>query len=367
MIDPFDVSSLAALRRDYTEKVVSAGLSLVEARAKAVKKFGNRAGALVADVAGIEQASGQAVAAYKAGRIRQQLDGGTLIADLCCGIGGDSMALAGCGLEVLAVDRDPLRAWMAGSNGGRSVRPICADVSTLAIDGLPIHIDPARRSEGTGRRAWRLEDYQPGPEVIDALIKQSPAAAIKLSPGVDVDELPWPGEVEFISDRGRLVQAVLWAGSFARDERCATLISEGGVDVLSGTPVSPAYAAIGQYLYTFDASIERADLIGPLSELVDAPAVHPKLGLLTSDRAIESPWLTGFEFIETLPWRPKKVKQWLKANDGGLVEVKTRGKACDPDVEQRRLRGEGSTVYTVFVLRFDTKVQALITKRIATP
>ena len=86
--------------------------------------------------------------------------------------------------------------------------------------------------------------------------------------------------------------------------------------------------------------------------------------MLTSDRVIDSPWTTAFEMIETLTRRPKKVSQWLKANDGGLVEVKTRGKACDPDQEQRRLRNDGATTYTVFVLRFDTKVQALVTKRL---
>jgi len=97
---------------------------------------------------------------------------------------------------------------------------------------------------------------------------------------------------------------------------------------------------------------------------LDAPMVHPKLGLLTSDRVIDSPWVTGFELIERQPWRPKRVRQWLAAHDAGLIEVKTRGKACDPDKEQQRLRGAGDTPYTVFVLRFDTKVQALITKRI---
>ena len=363
-IDPSDVSAIASLRRDYPADQVSVALSLVEARAKAAGKFGQRGQTLVADVAGVEQASSTRVAAYKANRIRQQLCSGAAIADLCCGIGGDSMALGDAELDVLAVDRDPLRVWMTRQNSGASLRGVCADVAGLALDGLPIHLDPARRNEGTGRRAWRLEDYQPGPEVIGKLVEQSPASAIKLSPGVDVDALPWAGEVEFISDRGRLVQAVLWGGAFAQTARRATRIDEHGTHCLSGEPTAPTYRAAKRYLYTFDSAVERADLIGQLSAMLDAPAIHPKLGLLTSDQIIDSPWTTGFELIETLPWRPKKVRQWLKANDGGLVEVKTRGKACDPDQEQRRLRGDGATTYTVFVLRFDMKVQALVTRRL---
>jgi hypothetical protein len=362
-VNASDVSAVASLRKDYAAEVVSVALSLVEARSKAGRKFGELGKTIIADVSGVEQASGAAVASYKTTRIKDVL-GDATIADLCCGIGGDAMALADRGLDVIAVDRDPLRAWMATHNGGQRVHGACADVGKIALDGLPIHVDPARRAEGSGKRAWRLEDYRPGPEVIERLLTQSPNAAIKLSPGVDLDKLPWQGEIEFISEQGRLVQAVLWCGGFAGAPRRATLIDEQGIHTLYGQPTSQGFHEAQQYLYTFDPSVERADLIGQLSAQLDAPTLHPWLGLLTSDRVIDSPWTTGFELIDRLPWRPKRVKQWLAANDAGLVEVKTRGKACDPDREQQFLRGKGETRYTVFVLRFDTKVQALITRRI---
>ena len=38
------------------------------------------------------------------------------VADLCCGIGGDAIALARAGIRVLAVDRDPLTAAVARAN-----------------------------------------------------------------------------------------------------------------------------------------------------------------------------------------------------------------------------------------------------------
>ena len=363
-VDASDVSAVAALRRDYAAEVVSVALSLAEARGKAERKFGDRGKTLVADAAGVEQASGTRVARYKAQRIAAALGAGAQVMDLCCGIGGDTMALGQAGLGVVAVDHDPLRAWMAKQNSGPSVQGLCADVAELELEGLPIHLDPARRNESSGKRAWRLEDVQPGPDIIGSLIERSPAAAIKLSPGLDIEALPWQGEVELISEHGRLVQAVLWCGAFAQDERAATLISDDGTHRICGVPGIPAYHSAQRYLYTFDASVERAGLIALLSSMIDAPAIHPKLGLLTSEQVIDSPWVTGFELIARLPWRPKRVRQWLEANDGGLVEVKTRGKACDPDQEQRRLRGTGQTPYAVFVLRFDTKVQALITRRL---
>ena len=362
--DPADVSAVTSLRKHYRAEAVAVALELTRARGKAIEKFGEKGGSLIADVAGIEQASSADVACYKARRICETLGSGTLTLDLCCGVGGDSMAMCDGPLKVVSVDRQPLRAWMAQRNTQGKSLAVCADVSDLVVDDVVLHIDPARRNEAAGRRAWRIDDYQPGPAVIGALIERASSAAIKLGPGVDLQSLPWPGEVGFISDRGRLVQCVLWTGLLQRDQRSATLIDGDRCDMISGNEASPPIDAMRRFIYTFDPAVERAGLIGRLCEQVDAPAIHPKLGLLSSDRVIDSPWLTGFELIDRLPWRVKRVRQWLKANDGGLVEVKTRGKACDPDREQQTLRGDGGTTYTVFVLRFDTKVEALITRRV---
>mgnify|MGYP001399394498 CR=1 FL=1 len=50
---------------------------------------------------------------------------------------------------------------------------------------------------------------------------------------------------------------------------------------------------------------------------------------------------------------------WL----AGIVEIKTRAKAADTDTEQKALRGDGATAYTVFVLRFGQAVRAIVCER----
>ena len=70
-----------------------------------------------------------------------------------------------------------------------------------------------------------------------------------------------------------------------------------------------------------------------------------------------------YEVLAQLPWRPRKVKAWLQANDGGIVQVKTRGKAIDTDAVQRQLRGNGAEPYTVFGLRLGTPRIAIIARR----
>ncbi len=103
-----------------------------------------------------------------------------------------------------------------------------------------------------------------------------------------------------------------------------------------------------------------------LCEQEDLASIHPQLGLLTSDRpeACDSPWLTPFELAVQMPWRAKKVRRWLAGQDAGVVEVKTRGGAVDPEKARRELRGKGQTPFTVFVLRRGRKLVAYVTRRV---
>ena len=57
------------------------------------------------------------------------------------------------------------------------------------------------------------------------------------------------------------------------------------------------------------------------------------------------------------------VREAVASHGGGVVEVKTRGGAVDPDRAQLELRGPGERTLTVFVLRFGAKVEAIIAER----
>ena len=350
-VKPSDLPAIARLRRDWPAPLVAAALELTIARRKAAEKF-EHPEQIVADVAGVEQATSLDVARHKARRFAET--GAGLVLDLCCGIGGDSTALAQVA-AVLMVDRDPVKAWMARRNVGSPAA--VADVTRLRLRGRPFHLDPSRRSGG--RRKWRYEEYEPGPAFIKEIARGD--GAVKLSPGVEFEKLP-PGEVEVIQRRGTLVQAVLWTGRLAHHPRTATRIDDN--QILHGVPDQPIPIEPSQrYLYTVDPVVERAGLMGELCRRMNLPAIHPALALLSSNRLLSDPWLTPFELLESMPWRPRKVKQWLTAHNAGVVEVKTRGGAVDPDEAQRVLRGQGKVPFTVFVLRFGAKIQALITRR----
>ena len=378
------VAGLARLKRVHGHELVIAAIELMAARAMAPDRFGGAIGAetIVADRAGMQQASSVAAATYKAQRM---ISAGFLdhpVLDLCCGIGADAFAMHGAGLRPLAVDHDPLRAWMARQNTGRPAA--CADVGDIEVCGRLVHIDPDRRSGS--RRLWRLEDYRPGPSVLADLFSRVDACMAKFGPGVEGEvarSLAPAGELEFISEAGRLTQAVLWSEHFSRAPAAATRLEMGGKGcedtdkdehrasgelvpiTLTGMPDEPPpFSPLSDFLATVDPAVERAGLLATLCRKLNLAMPHPETGILTGSAPVDSPWLAWFQLLEELPWRLKHVRAWLKAHDGGEVEVKTRGGAVDPNQVQKSLRGEGGTRYTLFILRFDRPVRALITRRL---
>ncbi len=371
------VAGLMRLKRLHGDELVHVAIELIAARRAAAGRIPDLAPALVADREGVQQASSQPAARYKARRMAQaQAAGaGRAAIDLCCGIGADARAMAEAGLRPLLIDRNPLRAWMAQQNTSRPAA--CADAVSVDPAGRLVHIDPSRRAGH--RRLWRLEYYRPGPALLASLFARAALCVARLGPGVDVAaalELAPGGELEIISESGRLTQAVLWSAPLARSSAAATLLQSAAPHQQGNGPVQPAPLTIlgtpGEppplsdmqpFVARADPAVERAGLLAQLCRELDLTMPHPDTGLLTAPRPVASPWLTWFELLETMPWRPRRIRAWLSAHDGGPVEILTRGGVVDPDALQRSLRGRGGTTYTVFILRFDRQVRALITRR----
>ncbi len=357
-----DVAAVEKLRRRWPADAVRVALQLCEARRKANVKFPDRASILIADPSGVEQASSLDVARHKAGQFREA--GAASVMDLCCGIGGDAMGFVAGGLDVLAVDLDPVRAWMAGVNAGCS--SATCDAGGVDVAGGFVHLDPARRN--SSGRVFKLEDTIPPPPVVCDILARSLGGSVKLSPAVDrraVAHMLPPGSVEFISEHGRLVQAVLWTGTLAQPHDRATLITPESRHTLAGPVLPTPYRPLDRFVFTLDPALERSGLEHLVAEALGLGMPHPQLGLLTGAEAVASPWLTPFELLVEVPWQLKKVKRWLADHDAGIVEVKTRGKAVDPDPLQHTLRGKGDRPFTVFILRWDRRLTCLICQRIA--
>ena len=345
------------LRRDFSEWSVAEAIELITARRRAVRKFPLHKD-LLCDLQGVEQATSQRVAEWKAQRFQ-----GHGVLDLCSGIGGDAMALSQRG-EVVGVDESEIRCLMCGHNAGIEMR--AEDVCDTAIDMPYVHIDPARRVESTRRRSWRLEDLRPSLESISTVLEQTEGAAIKLGPGIPRDfELPGhQTTTEFIAEAGTLVQSVVWSGALAHSS-----FSRRATDVsmqcsLEGEPApAPVREGFGTVLLVPHPAIERAELICEAVGEVDAGELAPGLGILGSDEYISNGWFDHFEIEEIFPPRESRIKAWLRKRGAGRVIVRTRDQAVDADRWTRMFQGKGDKEIILFGLRLGRKVVVIATRR----
>lgn len=359
-------AQIASMRKNMNAEHVRATSDAARARVKGLRKLDARfAASLISDLPGIEMASSAVSSIYKANRFASVLGESSKVADLCCGIGGDSWGLGRAGLVPIGVDLDPARAWMYGHNTGFDV--ICGD----AFDDRPtadaFHLDPARRTD-LGTRTLDVDDFLPGPKVWQELIDSYPGGAIKLNPGINAYDLP-SGEVEVLSESGGLTQAVLWVGDLGGEfERRATLLGkDGSVSTLAGDAYRPEGSTeIGEYLGTLDPCLERADLVGEFLEHTQSKLVHPGTGMVTADEPHWHPMVRWHKVHEVMKWNRKRVKASLRSMSCGIVEVRTRGGVVDPDAEQKYLRGKGSNdSLTALIYRIDQRVMAIIAERVS--
>ncbi|MEV4330275.1 class I SAM-dependent methyltransferase [Streptomyces sp. NPDC049597] len=351
--DPADELAVATrLRREHPAELVSAALGQARLRQRAAAKFGAEdAGRMFFTPNGVEQSTRRPVAAHRAERFAAL--GVRSVADLCSGIGGDALALARAGISVLAVDKDPLTAEAARANAealglADLVEVRCADVTdidTSAYDA--VFVDPARRG-GRGR-IFDPEAYSPPLSWAIAAARTRPHAALKIAPGIPHEAVPGDAEAEWISDGGDVKEAVLWFGTDPGAVR-ATLLP--GPRTLTGRGLQdPAVRAVGRYLYEPDGAAIRAHLVAEVAEDVSGGLIDETIAYITSDELHPTPYATAYEITDTLPFNVKKLKALLREREVGVLTVKKRGSAVEPEELRRKVKPSGPASATVFLTR----------------
>nr|WP_190181538.1 class I SAM-dependent methyltransferase [Streptomyces naganishii] len=342
------------LRREHPAELVSAALGQARLRQRAAAKFGDAdARRMFFTPNGVEQSTRASVAAYRAERLRAL--GVTCLADLCCGIGGDAIALARAGIRVLAVDRDPLTAAAARANAealglGGLIEVREADVTevdTSAYDA--VFVDPARRG-GRGR-IFDPEAYSPPLSWAVEAALRAPHAALKIAPGVPHEAVPPQAEAEWISDGGDVKEAVLWFGTEPGLVR-ATLLP--GPRSLRGRGLpDPGVRPPGRYLYEPDGAVIRAHLVAEVAAGLDGGLIDETIAYVTADDLRPTPYATAYEITDQLPFNVKRLKALLREREVGTLTVKKRGSAVEPEELRRKAlpKPHGPNAVTVFLTR----------------
>lgn len=381
--------------------LVSAALTQARLRAAARPKFGPFADGMLFTPAGLEQATRLSVAARHSRRyVAAGID---RVADLGCGIGADSMALATFDREVLAVERDELTAAVATMNlrhwPEATVR--CADATTTDLRGIDgAFIDPSRRTP-SGRRVLDPRHGSPPLAFVEQLAARLPAVGMKTAPGIGHHLVPEGAEAQWVSVGGEVVEAGLWFGLLARDgiRRAALVLPD---DVLpddapaaardqaasSGTDhpgterpgterpeadhapaevtdagmPTPEVGGLGSVLYEPDGAVIRAGLVGQVAGQVGGRLVDRTIAYVTADRPVRTPLATAYAVEDSFGFQLKRLRTWVHDRGIGRLTIKKRGTAVDPEQLRRQLRPTGSGEATIVLTRIAGRQSVIVVR-----
>lgn len=359
---------LKRLRDHLSPDQAAACLQQCELRVRARTKF-SAAERMFFTPRGLEQATDEAVARYKALRFKGQPS----VFDLCSGIGGDLIALADVA-PVTGHDLDEVSTVFAEANaaatGHADVEVRSADVKSLDLAQCTAwHLDPDRRPDG--RRTTRVALHEPSAEEIAAMLRQNSNAAIKLAPAATWPA-EWTGQAEWewISRARQCRQLVAWFGNLAMNpgQRRATIVSSEGTIAgsLVGDPdaIAPVTASAERYILEPDVAVLSAQLSGALAQKHGLSALALGASYLTGSQLPSDPLLAGFEVEEVLPLDLKKLKQLLRARDVGQLEIKVRGVEQDPAAVRKRLALNGKLAKTLLLTKIGESHVAVVARRI---
>nr|WP_223735327.1 methyltransferase domain-containing protein [Streptomyces purpurogeneiscleroticus] len=348
-----ELATATRLRREHPAELVSAALGQARLRQRAVAKFGAEdAYRMFFTPNGVEQSTRRTVAVHRAARLAEL--GVRSVADLCCGIGGDAIAYARAGIRVLAVDRDPLTAEVARANAealglADLIEVRCEDVTetdTAAYDA--VFVDPARRG-GRGR-IFDPEAYSPPLSWAVEAARKAPRAALKIAPGIPHEAIPEDAAAEWISDGGDVKEAVLWFGTEPGAMRATLLPSGASLSTTAPLP-DPSVRPVGRYLYEPDGAVIRAHLVAEVAAELGGGLIDETIAYITADELRPTPYAAAYEITDELPFNLKKLKALLREREIGVLTVKKRGSAVEPEEIRRKVKLRGPNSATVLLTR----------------
>jgi hypothetical protein len=300
----------------------------------------------------LEQSSPHQVSAYRSERFLPCEH----LADLGCSIGSDTVNLAYFA-PTTGIDADPLRLAMAQANADAlgfagQILFVRADLNAnlpiKSAEQLGLFFDPARRIGG--RRVFSIRDYKPPLNIVRDWLQITPTLGVKISPGVKVAEITtFDAELEFISLKGELKEAVLWFGPLKTAKRRATvlpgphtLVAEDAHDPLPlGEPLD--------YLYEPDPAVLRSGLVAELGFQLGASQLDPDIAYLSAEQITQSPFARVWKVENWFPFSVKRLREYLRERQVGEITVKKRGSPLQPDELIRMLRLSGDEQRVVFL------------------
>lgn len=321
----------------------------------------------------LQQASDWLSATYKANLFAADLP----VMDACCGAGADLVALAQHH-RVVGVDRDPRMTSLARANlrAHRLEGDVCvADVprSLGNLSRAALHIDPDRRSgDERSTRTTHGEAFSPSLAESMELAARARAAIIKLAPATELqsEALADDWRRAWLGSPRACPQQLLLRGDTllqipANHVAAILCRPEAAAQVYSGvaTTACDIVDEPSEFLYEPHPPLYAAHLAATWAAEHGAMALSNPRGYFTGAEQLTSPWAQTFRVLDFFAWDDRRVRKWLRANDAGTLEVKSRLVVVDAGQLQRRYSQPEGRPLVCLLTRIGKGTRAIMAER----
>ncbi len=284
---------------------------------------------------GVRFATPEIVASYRAGRLKVGV-----LADISCGIGGQTICFAEECDRVYGVDIDGERLECARRNAGvygvDNITFIEGDALSPQVveqvaDADVIFSDPARPAEEDVRQT---DSLRPGiPMVMEAYRDVTGSFAFEAPPQMPPGRIDFDCEREYLGVDGQLNRLTLYFGPLKRCERSAVVLEgdkhyrlESSRDTLAGIPGTDEPRV---YAFEPDPAVVKAGLLGELAGglggKVELVKIDTRRSLLTSDALLESLFFKHrYRVLDRVPLDCGKVNRSLMGHGMGKAVIRFR-------------------------------------------
>jgi len=236
---------------------------------------------LYADDEGYESATPELVAEYRASRLKCDT-----ALDCCCGIGGDTIALAKVCENVIAVDKSAERISMAEKNallfGLKNIKFVNSDILARDVGEFGADVafaDPQRRRDG--KRVNSLDETEPDTTRLVSFLGGRFEGFCIEAPSTA--EIPYDCDREYVSwDSRRGKRECILSLYFGTLKKCSisavALPSGDRIEVEEPTKERLSTDKPMHYLYEPKVCIKRASMERDLAESLDCSIYGPYPG-----------------------------------------------------------------------------------------
>ena len=282
---------------------------------------------------GVRFATPEVVASYRAGRLKTGV-----LADISCGIGGQTVCFAEECDRVYGVDIDGERLECARRNAGvygvDNITFIEGDALSPQVveqvaDANIIFSDPARPAEEDVRQT---DSLRPGiPMVMEAYRDVTGSFAFEAPPQMPPERIDFDCEREYLGVDGQLNRLTLYFGPLKGCERSAVVLKGDMYYRLK----SGVYTSIGiteadeisDYAFEPDPAVVKAELLGELAAELNIKMgivrIDARRSLLTSVSNINSPFFKNiYRVLDKVTFDCNNINRSLKEHSIGKALIR---------------------------------------------